>query len=154
MIQKELPFEYPEDRIFFINFLANGNVNKFYKNFGKSFDFREKNLKRKEFNAIRNDVFKELVSTYGKVCQLKIKKIHSESGNIEKFDIDHFIPLSTNELNKNLRQMRRVGMRKVLAQSLGSNNIQNLIIACSRCNAYKKHRIMNKDGIIAFANNK
>lgn len=137
----ELNFQYPEDKKFFIDFLANGNENKFNKEFKDCFDFRDSKIKRKEFNLVRNDIFKKLVSQYGKKCQLQI---HPNCSKINKFDIDHYIPLSTNELNKKLRNMKRTTFRKVPSQSFGSNDIKNLIIACSRCNAFKKHRILKK----------
>jgi len=133
-------FQYPEDKKFFIDLLANGDENQFNKKYKDCFDFREPKIKRKEFNLIRNKVFKQLVSNYGKKCQLKI---HPNCSKINKFDIDHFIPLSTNELNKKLRNLKPASGHKVSTQSFGSNNIKNLLIACSRCNAYKKHRIIS-----------
>lgn len=138
---KELNFQYPEDKKFLADFLANGDEGKFDNEFKDYFDFRDPKIKRKEFNLIRNDVFKKLVSQYGKECQLQI---HPDCSKINKFDIDHYIPLSTNELNKKLRNIKRTDFHKVPAQSFGSNNIKNLIIACSRCNAFKKHRILKK----------
>jgi len=136
-------FQYPEDKKFFINLLTNGDENQFDKKYKDCFDFRDPKIKRKEFNLIRNKVFKQLLSKYGKRCRLKI---HPDCSKINKFDIDHFIPLSTNELNKKLRKMKPANGRKVPAQSFGSNNIKNLIIACSRCSAFKKHRIIAARG--------
>lgn len=134
-------FKYPEDRDFFIDFLASGDENKFDKEFPDYFDFRSSKIKRDEFNKIRNDVFRKLLVKYGEKCQLKI---HPDCSKINKFEVDHFIPLSTNELNKKLRHMKRTSDRKVPAQSFGSNNIKNLLIACSRCNAFKKHLLISK----------
>jgi 5-methylcytosine-specific restriction endonuclease McrA len=34
---------------------------------------------------------------------------------------------------------------KVLAQSFGSNHPNNLILACERCNNYKKHRFLSRE---------
>lgn len=136
---KELNFQYPEDKKFFIDLLANGDEGKFDKEFRDLFDFRDPEVKRKEFKSIRNSVFEKLISQYGKKCQLRI---HPDCSNVDKFDIDHYIPLSSNELNKKLRNMKRTDIHKVPAQSFGSNDVRNLIIACSRCNAYKKHRIV------------
>lgn len=137
MEQKD--FQCPEDREFFINFLAGGDEEKFEREYRDYFDFRNPEIKRKEFNAIRNKAFKELVQRYGLKCQLHI---HPDCSKNAKFNVDHFIPLSTNELNKKLRHMKRMGRRKVPAQSFGSNNIKNLFIACGRCNGYKKHRLV------------
>ena len=136
----KINFEFLEDKVFFINFLANGNKNCFNQKFLEYFDFRDPKIKRKEFNLIRNKLFKQLAMKYGKKCQLQI---HPDCSKVKKFDIDHFIPLSTNELNKKLRNLKPCNRHKVQAQSFGSNNIKNLLIACSRCNAYKKHRIIN-----------
>lgn len=137
--RKILKFEYPEDYKFFLNLLSNGKDKLFNKKFKDYFDFRDPKIKRKEFNVIRNRTFEELKKKYGLKCQLKI---HLYCSKIKKFDIDHFIPLSTNELNKKIRHMIGKPGHKVPAQSFGSNNIKNLLIACSRCNSYKKHRIM------------
>lgn len=136
---KELKFQYPEDKKFFVDLLANGDKNRFDNDFKGHFDFRDPKIKRREFNSARGDVFRRLISKYGKKCKLRI---HPDCSKVDKFDVDHHIPLSTNELNKKLRNMKRVGIRKVPSQSFGSNSIQNLTIACSRCNAYKKHRII------------
>lgn len=137
--RKILEFEYIEDYKFFVDLLSGGNKVLFNKKFKDYFDFRDSKIKRKEFNNIRNKAFKELKSKYGLKCQLKV---HPDCSKVKKFDIDHFIPLSTNELNKKIRHMIRKPGHKVPAQSFGSNNIMNLLIACSRCNSYKKHRII------------
>jgi 5-methylcytosine-specific restriction endonuclease McrA len=60
----------------------------------------------------------------------------------EIWQLDHLIPLSSNELNKRLRALPRVGKAKVARQSFGSNHADNLILACKRCNAFKKHRLL------------
>ncbi|MBP6859075.1 MAG: hypothetical protein KBC69_00415 [Candidatus Magasanikbacteria bacterium] len=103
------------------------------------FDFRSPAIKRKEFNKIRNQVFKTLTASVDLICQLKA---HPDCSKVKKFDVDHYIPLSSNELNKKLRHMKMVGSKKVVSQSFGSNHIKNLQIVCGRCNAFKKHRIM------------
>jgi len=140
-MSKKLFFQHPEDKRFFIDLLADGDENKFDKKYPALFDFRDPKIKRREFNKIRNEVYKKLSARCGEKCQLEC---HPDCSKINKFHIDHRIPLSTNELNKKLRNMKRVDWRKVPAQSFGSNDIENLIIACSRCNAYKKHRIMKR----------
>lgn len=128
-----------EDYNFFLNKLAKGNAVLFEKKYLKMFDFRDPKIKREEFNKIRNDIFKILVSQYGEKCQLNI---HKDCSKEKGFDIDHYIPLSTNELNKKLRGMKPKNGKKVPAQSFGSNDISNLRIACKRCNAFKKHKII------------
>jgi len=85
---------------------------------------------------------KELIEKYGIVCQLKI---HGDCSKIEKFEIDHIIPLSSNELNKKLRGMTRFSIEKVERQSFGSNNMKNMTLVCRRCNAFKKHKFFDKE---------
>jgi hypothetical protein len=138
-IRTEEPSFNKEDYDFFLNKLAKGNATLFEKKYRKMFDFRDPKIKRDEFNKIRNDIFKKLVSKYGKKCQLNIYKDCSKE---QVFDVDHYIPLSTNELNKKLRGIKPKNGKKVPAQSLGSNDISNLRIACKRCNAFKKHKII------------
>lgn len=141
-ISTDLNFEYPEDKQFFIDLLSDGNEQKFNADFKDYFDFRHHAIKRWEFNKIRKKVLGELTEKYGENCQLKI---HPECSIVRKFEPDHIIPLATNELNKRLRNMERTSSEKVLAQSFGSNHPKNLILACSRCNAYKKHRFLERE---------
>ena len=93
------------------------------------------------FYADRNDVFKILTNQYGLKCSLNFKNICDESTG---FVVDHIIPLSTNVLNKKLRNQKPVDKNhKVQSESYGSNNYCNLIIACNKCNAYKKNKILD-----------
>lgn len=132
-------FQYKADYKFFLDKLAGGDGKLFKRKYLRMFDFRPPTIKRKEFNLIRNKVFKELVLKYGKKCQLKI---HPNCGKEKKFDVDHFIPLSTNKLNKSLRKMKPEKGKKVISQSFGSNDISNLRIACKCCNSCKKHKVL------------
>ena len=134
-----MDFQYPEDEKYFIDLLAKGDKDLFYKKYFRLFDFRSPFLKRQEFNKKRSDIFKKLVKRDGLKCQLSL---HPDCSKLKKFDIDHIIPLSTNELNKKLRNIKPSKGKKVPSQSFGSNDESNLILACSRCNAYKKHRII------------
>ena len=61
-------FQYKEDYIFFLNELAKGDEDLFTKKYLKLFDFRDTSVKRKEFNRIRNDVYKKLVLKFGEKC--------------------------------------------------------------------------------------
>jgi len=132
-------FQYKTDYDFFLDKLADGDNHLFEAKFLKMFDFRNPSIKRKEFNQIRNKVFKELSEKYGEKCQLNLCK---DCCKEKSFEVDHFIPLSTNELNKKLRGMKAEKGKKVPSQSFGSNDISNLRIACKKCNAFKKHRII------------
>ena len=133
-------FQYKADYNYFLKELADGDKILFKKKFLKMFDFRNPQVKRKEFNLTRNKVYKELVSKYGEKCQLNLC---SDCSKIKKFDVDHFIPLSTNKLNKLLRKLKPEIGKKVSSQSFGSNDISNLRIACKRCNSFKKHKIIS-----------
>lgn len=136
-----MDFQYPEDRDFFAHLLAGGDVNRLEGDFKEYFDFRHPAIKREEFNQIKKKVFDKLFSSGRVECELKI---HPDCSKIKKFCLDHFIPLSTNELNKKLRHLEAVKPKKVPRQSFGSNNIINFRIACMRCNAYKKHKFYNQ----------
>lgn len=59
----------------------------------------------------------------------------------ETLEVDHLIPLSSNVLNKTLRHLKAAKGKKVQTQSFGSNHPDNLILACTRCNAFKKNRM-------------
>lgn len=133
-----MKFEYPEDREFFANLLTGGDEKRLEIEFLDYFDFRHPAIKRWEFNKVKKKLLAELILKYDGKCQLHIHPDCSKDG---KFEPDHIIPLSTNELNKKLRQLVRTSNEKVPAQSFGSNNPKNLILSCKRCNAFKKHRI-------------
>ena len=129
-------FEHPEDREYFANLLANGDVEKLENDSSDFFDFEHPAIKREKFNKIRKKVLKELLEKYGNECQLKI---HPDCSKELIFEPDHIIPLSSNELNKKLRNMARFSSEKVERQSFGSNNMKNIVLAC------KKHKFLNKD---------
>ena len=133
-------FEYSEDAKFFKKLLCGKKDSlEGYKSF---FDSRLPKLKRIEFNRIRNKVFDELVNRYGNECMLKLNGICDPKSG---FVLDHLIPLSSNKLNKTLRKLKPTRGKKVLSQSFGSNHINNLVIACRKCNSNKKHRFMDKE---------
>jgi hypothetical protein len=60
--------------------------------------------KRKEFKALRNKAFRDLREKHGETCQLGI---HADCSKDKRWEVDHIIPLATNELNKKLRNMAR-----------------------------------------------
>jgi 5-methylcytosine-specific restriction endonuclease McrA len=108
------------------------------------FDFRHPDLKRREFNARRGQLLAQLLTQYGQACQLQLPERCNLASGIA---VDHLIPLSSNKLNKELRELSALPGRKVPTQSLGSNHIANLIVACSNCNNYKKHRLLERQHI-------
>jgi len=138
-IKAQNNFQYKADYEFFLNKFAKGDSVLFEKKFIKLFDFRDPKIKRAEFNKQKNNVYPKLVEKYGEVCQLNLC---SDCSKVKKFDIDHYIPLSTNELNKRLRGLKPKEGKKVPSQSFGSNDTANLRIACKRCNSFKKHRLI------------
>ena len=101
-----LQFEHPEDRRFFIDRLAGGDEQKFEAEFLDCFDFREPAIKRKEFKALRNRAFRDLLQRHGETCQLRI---HADCGKDKRWEVDHIVPLATNELNTKLRNMALKG---------------------------------------------
>ena len=72
-------------------------------------------------------------------CMLNLDCCDLESGTA----IDHLIPISSNILNKELRDLKAKKGKKVKSQSFGSNHIDNLIIACNNCNNRKKHKMLD-----------
>ncbi len=136
----QIQFEYPEDREFFAHLLTKGDPVKL-KKYSDLFDFRHPAIKRWEFNKGKKKLLQELVLKYQGECQLRI---HPDCSNVLIFEPDHIIPLSTNDLNKKLRHLTRVSTEKVPAQSFGSNSPKNLILACKRCNGFKKHKFLDE----------
>ena len=134
-------FEHQEDRDFFLDFLRSSGISDTKEKIGVYFDFRDPKIKRSEFNAVRSEVFEQLSARDGLICQLRLVP---DCSLTKVFEVDHFIPLSTNQLNKKLRGMKGTRKSKVPAQSFGSNNIENLLLACKRCNSYKKHRLFSR----------
>lgn len=129
-----LLFEYEKDKIFFKDLLGEYYNEKF-------FEFSDPTVKRKQFNLIRNKILNTLLAKYGKRCFLSYDCCDLSSG----LNIDHIIPLSTNKLNKELRQLKSTKGKKVPSQSFGSNNEINLILTCRNCNFRKKHRLLEKE---------
>ncbi|MBN2785885.1 MAG: HNH endonuclease [Pontiellaceae bacterium] len=147
MKQPELDFEYSEDRDFFDDlFRDHGGVDQN----NQHFDFRDPAEKRAEFNKIRKSVFADLQSRVGNICQLGCHPDCEGTGT----QVDHLIPLSSNVLNKEIRRMKGADGKKVKTQSFGSNDKSNFILACARCNAFKKHRFPSRELINRIKNNR
>ena len=128
-------FEFLDDRNYFITTLCNGDVDEFEKFFSKLFDFRDPKIKRNELDVNK---IKQLLLKDNQTCQLKISK---ECLGSQKLQVEHLIPVSTNKLNKSLRNLKAPPGKKVPTQSFGSNHISNLVLACEKCNSLKKHRL-------------
>jgi 5-methylcytosine-specific restriction endonuclease McrA len=135
-------FRYPEYEQFFSDRLCADGED--LEKYNCLFDFRESAiLKRREFSRLKClEAWHALEPLYGRVCQLQFPGICDRNNPA---DIDHVIPLSSNELNKKIRGAKALSEgKKVAAESFGSNHISNLVLACKRCNAYKKHRFLDR----------
>jgi 5-methylcytosine-specific restriction endonuclease McrA len=133
-----LGFEFFADKKYFVRLLGARDNQEFQRWFDALFDFRRAAQKRREFKAIRRNLFAELVQERGHNCQLRLDAKCQRDTNLV---VDHFIPLASNEVNKKLRRMKAPRGKKVLAQSFGSNLLATLVLACGHCNGKKKHRI-------------
>lgn len=138
-------FTYPEDRDFFCNLLAGGDLVLFEEKFSDLFDFRHPAIKRWEFDKTSKQVLVGLLQKYGEVCQLQL---HPDCSIEKKWEPDHIIPLSSGELQRKLRHLKtNPDGSKPESLSYGSNHPRNITLACKRCNAFKKHRIMLPKGV-------
>jgi 5-methylcytosine-specific restriction endonuclease McrA len=131
-------FEHPEDRIFFRNLLCEDGEP--LEKYAKLFDFRDVTKKRREFQAAHASLLENLRAKHGPMCMLHYSR--SCTGGRGALTIDHLLPLSSNKLNKELRRVVPLLRRKVPTQSIGSNHIANLVLACATCNGAKKHRLL------------
>jgi len=76
----------------------------------------------------------------GDVCQLKTHP----NCELNSAVVDHFIPLSSNKLNK-LRGLKAEKGKKVLTQSFSSNDPRKFVLACRKWNAFKQNGFPNKE---------
>jgi 5-methylcytosine-specific restriction endonuclease McrA len=138
-------FQLETYEAFFSDRLCGGDEN--LSKYAFLFDLREPaNLKRREFSALKyKRAWDTLERQFGLVCQLQFVdgcEINDPSA------IDHVIPLSSNVLNKTLRNAKPLlAGKKVPAESFGSNHISNLVLACTKCNGNKKHRFLGRDAM-------
>ena len=128
-------FKYKRDNRFFADLLADGSISALEKKYSHLFDFRKPTIKRREYNARKRMLFSALFRRAKGICQI----CKSAKG----IEIDHIVPLASNQLNKKFRKMypTRIGgkLRKVPSESYGSNNPANLQLACRPCNRKKWH---------------
>ncbi len=137
-------FEFEADRNYFEALLCEDRES--INDFKNLFDFRPVDKKRSEFNQERNKLLVQLLSSHGRNCMLQFPMCDISSG----INIDHLIPLATNKLNKELRNLVAEPGQKVRSQSFGSNHLDNLIIACANCNNHKKHRIIEREKLMSI----
>jgi 5-methylcytosine-specific restriction endonuclease McrA len=140
--KNEKSFEYPEDEQFFASLLAGGSKEELREKFLHRFDFREPSLKRTVFDKLKRLVKEEMTQEGRVKCELHLVA-DCDSQNLV---LDHIIPLSSNELNKHLRKITAPQGKKVPAQSFGANHRENFLVACAKCNNFKKHRFIKKEG--------
>jgi 5-methylcytosine-specific restriction endonuclease McrA len=131
-----LHFKYKKDKQYFADLLAKGSLKVLEKKYANLFDFRVPSIKRREFNTHKPELYQILFNRAHRICQI----CRYTKGT----EIDHIIPIASNLLNKKFRNMRPVKLggklRKIPAESYGSNHIDNLRLACSSCNRKKWHR--------------
>jgi 5-methylcytosine-specific restriction endonuclease McrA len=142
-------FEFIADKNFFEELFLKDRNDTFEK-YQTLFDFRPPSIKRQEFYRVRNTIYNELLKQYGERCMLNLEVCDVSSG----FAVDHLIPLSTNKLNKNLRNVKPEPGKKVKTQSFGSNHPDNLILSCNSCNNRKKHRILEREKVLSILSEK
>ena len=141
-------FKFKEDEIFFKNLLDFLDEDFFTS----LFDFSDPIDKRKAFNKIKKTIYEDLMLKQQAKCYLAFDGICDTS---KGYQIDHIIPLSTNILNKYLRNITSVSsIKKVHTESYGSNHSKNLILTCKSCNQHKKHRILEKEDYQEIFRNK
>jgi 5-methylcytosine-specific restriction endonuclease McrA len=143
----DLIFEYLEDRNYFDLLLC--DLEEDITAYSDLFDFRPPAIKRAEFNRIRNFQLEQLLMRFGKVCHLKCSPNCNVGSGLA---IDHLIPLSSNKLNRLLRNFSTSrsldgSIKKAPSQSFGSNAPRNLVLACNNCNAFKKHKILDRTSL-------
>lgn len=128
-------FQYPEDERFFTFLLGKDAL------FADRFDFSEPTEKRRIFDGLKKQAMDEVAKQERTRCELQLV----QDCDSKKLVLDHIIPLSSNELNKHLRKMIAPQGKKVPTQSFGSNHQSNFLVACEKCNNFKKHRFIKKD---------
>ena len=135
-------FEFVEDKKFFVDIFCSGDEEEFDRYYSKFFDFRNPQIKRKELNVhkIKTILLEKHIS-----CQLKLSPTCS---GVQYLQVEHLIPISTNKLNKKLRNIKASPGKKVLTQSFGSNHLSNLVLACEKCNSLKKHRLPDEFPVV------
>lgn len=142
-ISEDIGFDYFEDMLFLQDLFK---IDFSQERFRELLDFRTPEDKRKDFSSIRDKILKQLIESEGDKCQLKYECCDLTSG----YNVDHFIPLSSNILNKSLRKIKPEKGKKVKTQSFGSNHPNNLIVSCKNCNSFKKHRFPEQKEVENF----
>jgi len=137
-----MTFDYPQDKQYFADLLTDGDINLLEQAYFDLFDFRHHAIKRWEFDKVRKKLLLDLIEKHQGLCQLGI---HDQCSSESGLEPDHIIPLASNVLNKELRKLAPSTGMKVESQNFGSNHMRNLTLACKKCNAMKKHRILSGD---------
>lgn len=131
-------FKYKRDKQYFADLLADGSIRTLEKEYTPLFDFRNPTVKRVEYNIRRRELSAALSKYTKGICQI----CKSAKG----IEIDHIVPLASNQLNKKFRKLypTRIGgkLKKVPSESYGSNNLANLQLVCKSCNRKKWHKII------------
>jgi 5-methylcytosine-specific restriction endonuclease McrA len=142
-------FLYPEDEVFFRALLCQGGED--LSRYADLFDFRPPHQKRREFGSRYRVLLQTIQAQYGDICQLQFNRICTMESGIT---LDHIIPLSSNRLNKMLRNIIPAPQKKVPTQSFGSNHPRNLIIACKACNIHKQNAFLEAEVLMRILKTK
>lgn len=140
-------FQHRDDQRFFEDLLCEAGED--LSLYADLFDFRSPGEKRKEFIRSRAAILSALENRFGKSCMLQFAPDCDVASGIS---LDHLIPLSSNKLN---RVLRNVGtsrtlegrLKKAPSQSFGSNGPRNVVLACNNCNSFKKHKLLDRSAI-------
>ena len=138
--KRTMQFDHDDDYSFFQELLCGPGEE--LTEYSCLFDSRPVHEKRLEYRRSRRALLHQLHQSHGDICQLQISNACTGRGET----IDHIIPLSSNKRNKARRVPAPPG-RKVPTQSIGSNHLRNLVLACTSCNNHKKHRLLPQSEI-------
>jgi len=129
---------YEKDKQHFADLYTGGDIRKLDTEYSLLFDTRDPKVKRKEYIDNYKKLFTAVFQSAKGLCQI----CHIAKG----VEIDHIVPLKSNELNKRFRDMHATTVNgkihKVKAESYGSNDVNNLQLVCKSCNRTKWHRLV------------
>ena len=143
-----MQFLYEADREHFQRLLC--DEGRDLSDYSMLFDSRPPREKRIEFNSTRQKYLALLTERFGQRCMLKIAADCDVNSGLQ---VDHIIPLSSNVLNRLLRSAGTSRdsdgrLRKASAQSIGSNHLRNLALACRNCNSLKRMQSSSSQGLL------
>jgi 5-methylcytosine-specific restriction endonuclease McrA len=147
---RTLTFPFPDQERFFRDLLCVPGED--LSRYADLFDFRDPRIKDDEFGRIKRKAWIDLEKQYGRICQLLYSPLCTPENATH---VDHVIPRKSNILHRKRTGLHSMGNgRKVPSESLGSNEMVNLVPACAACNKNKKHRFLNKASMLRILKTK